>query len=86
MTHNKEFITATQEYGGLINQCFRNVEENPNKVLEVCNNLQLVITADSRIRGQRGYTASLAMQLDTLREIARTTMYSPCEQSQNSER
>ena len=79
MTHNKEFITATQEYGGLISQCFRNVEENPNKVLEVCNNLQLAITADSRIRGQRGYTASLTMQLDTLREIAGEKMYSPCE-------
>ena len=79
MTHNREFITATQEYGGLISQCFRNIEENPNKVLDVCNNIQLSLTADARIRGQRGYTSSITMQLDVLREMAGTNMYSPCE-------
>lgn len=79
MAHNKEFITATQEYGGLISQCFRNVDENPNKVLEVCDGLQLAITSDSRIRGRKEYTSSLVIQLDTLREIARTNMYSQCE-------
>lgn len=77
MTHNQNFVYATRDYATRLNGCSEMVETNPQRVMNVCDQVRNLLLVDTRLKGHREYVGMVENQVDLLEELARQKMYSP---------